>query len=355
MDYEVKKFWDQLGSAWGSFENQEMVENYWNALSSGIGQIFMQATSLHLGRYLETMPELVDLGPHEFFIIYSGLETDVNVTSLSSGIVEYELPKYTVSIPTFSSKYMYNGVAYSENYLENMDYTISGYNYLLLEPHEDPRFTNFKATILYTSNLYCVNPALLDVWGRFIKYYPEYIDIYNQHTGNPYKHAKYMIWALNTLRRGKCTTKNLETAYGILHGLPFAYNSGTLDLTQAGGINSTVSVGDDDYLYWSANKYTVSGITEEDFIWTWKIDGDNISQFDLLCTDVVFHDYSSNPTLFNIFIGLGEYPELNRFSKRNIILVERNQKTLTGTSYSEEFLSEFMEDMIPSQIKLLYL
>lgn len=324
---DVNQFWQHLGSSWDNFQDKPTVETFWSALASGIGRLTDQVFDIQLSRPLKYMPSTIDSGPYEFYLVWSGQSAaDLNVTISNSGTFEFATDDWVYSIPSIKYQYLYNGVTYSGIYRENIDYTISGMSSIVWGnsyPARDKRFPLTSALLGYAPNVYRVNPILMNTWARFCGFDLKYLSSYNTYGNSQYEHLKMMIWGLVYKQLQSPNIKTLKDAYGIARGLPFAYESGLLSYTYAGG-HYNVSVGASTYIFPSGLIPIGSGL---------------VDKFTIICSGFALDDYYSNPTKI--------LTKANQFNKRNTLVYTLG--AASGLSYSTDFASYYIDRIMPTQ------
>jgi hypothetical protein len=329
---DTTQLWDALGSSWENFQNKDVVEAFWQGLSSGLSVVNTYTLETQKSRTLEYMSPTIDSGPENYFLVYSGLSTDLTVDLLASGgLFSYQIDDWTYSIPTITSEYKYRGVTYSGLYTEGIDYTISGMNHIVWNttpPTQDLRFSDKGVLVGYARHVYRLNPVLMGVWAREIGATYDDLSSYETYGNDQYTHLKMLIWALVTERMRGPSIKMLKDSFGIAHGMPFAYESGLMSYTSSGG-HYNVYVGDDTYVFPSGLVPIASGY---------------VDKFDLLASGLALWDYVTNAGLVNA--------HANVYNRRNTLIYQMSS-TLSGLSYSDDFFDAFLAEIMPVQLQYL--
>jgi hypothetical protein len=268
-------------------------------------------------------------------IVYSLTAVDVYVDDVSlqrTGYFEYALPEYTYSVPTITYKYTYNGVVYTGTYTENVDYLISSeLNSLIwigtIIP--DRRYSDKRVLIGTADHVYRINPVLGDVWSRQCGFkiqtmYPSYGSFGQE----KYTHLKQLIWSLDFYQQQAPSIYTLRNAYGIARGLPFAYESGIMSYTTVGGLYN-VTIGGDTFIFPSGVRPGPIGYYDK---------------FEVLASGLELYDYISNPSLINTYT--------NPYTRRSTLIYDLDA-SLSGISFSQDFLDTYMAKIIPEQIQYL--
>lgn len=474
-DPRIQQIWDLLGSPWAAFENKPLIETFWQALASGIQQVYRQTGEVQFSRTMAYMSGSFDDGPEVFPIVYSGVtgttnvypiassseqvtngdfETNtsgwvltggaarsamghgtsvwslymptrrpttsyavydfghdlsfrVNVTAyvymsdpedgqdssnihvelldadnniiesrtpiyspagwqkfslystsqrvrklrlvnhskyvsayfdkisvISNGLFAYSLPQLTYSIPTLTYRYIYNGVEYSGTYTEGVDYVLTaGMDSLVwigAAPDADRRYPSTTKVFTATAtHVYRINQALANMWAKIarldiFKQWP-YYESFGQ---DRYKHLRFLLWALVTYQMRAPSIHTLRNGYGVARGLPFAYASGLLTYTRTNN-RYTASIGGDSFVFPSGVLPMASGYYD---------------QFEVIASGVDLFDYVSNAGLINAYSTI--------YNRRNTIIYDI-APSLSGCLYSADYLSTYINRIMPEQISYL--
>lgn len=300
---DVTNFWDLIGSSWNQIETTGTVENYWSTVGGAVDRLRLKVWELQLSRSLDFMPSMLDDVDNFYTIIYSGLSSNV-VPAQGADLFEYPLQDdLVISIPSLVRFYQTTEDVYiTGTYTENVDYTVSGYNTIVWKrtsgyPPVDPRYTNGSIMSLYAPHVYKINPVLMKTWGNFIgfntsvlkseKYAPFVSGVPT--LAQKLEHIKYVIWALVSKKLQAPTLKILKDAFGIAHGLPFAYTSGIMSVAYdpyAGVYSSTI--GNRTYVY-------PHGI--------YPTDPGPVNKFDVIATDLLLFDWVNGYNYVNAVSG----------------------------------------------------
>lgn len=331
MIYERKPqdIWQYIGSAWDKFEDKATIENFWTAIGSGIDRMSDYLYEIQKDRSLPFLTELIDSGPVTIDVIYSGINQNTITVNNS---FEYPLEMWTVSVPYLYQSYQYGTISGLNIYIENTDYTISGYNYLFWkstsQPKPDPRFRTSLMMHLYAPTVYRLNPILMNTWARLLGLrmyqFTNYSIFQTSSTlATQARHLKYFIWALNYFKSRVPTIKNLKLAYGVARGMPFAYTSGYTIVS-----GQVVTCGGFIYTLPSGLIPIPSG--------TW------MNQFDLLASGLNLWDNFNNPSLLRSYS--------NSLNAGNTLVFQLTS-AVKNLSFDRVFFNTYMSGIIPSQIQ----
>ncbi len=335
INRDIQNLWLFLSDAWANLDDKSIIESMWETTASGVDMLLNKTMEIQNSRSLEYLSPIIDDGPITYTFIYSGIETLENTLSSNIGIFKYYLDDWTLSIPTLEQEYTYINSGLTHTYTEGVDYTISGMNtlYWLTSPIWDARYTTLETFTVSAPIIYRINPIMMGAWARFLDVDIDIFNSYNTFTtetlAEKYKHLKYFIWALITKQLERPTIDVIQDALSIAHGLPFAYNAGTISYTYDGGIY-TVTVGSDVY-YLSSGLIPISS-------------GLAVEKFDPLVSGLYVWDYYNNPTL------IGQHS--NQLTRYNTIIIEN---TLSGLEYNTTFYEDYRDKLLPIQFHKTYL
>ena len=331
---DVTRLWDVLGSFWENFEDKPVVESFWYGLASGIDAVHQLNLETQKSRSLEYMSPTIDCGPETYFLVYSGITTDLTedltVELLASGgMFSYQVDDWTYSIPEITSIYKYQGTTYSDTYYEDTDYTLSGMNHIIwgnTPPVYDLRFGTKGVLVGYARHVYRLNPVLMNVWARNCGFTYDDFASYSTYGNVSYDHLKMLVWALITNRMRGPSIKTLKDAFGISRGMPFAYNAGEL---------TSATVGDHKVITIGTDSYTLpSGMV--------PIPNGTVAKFDIIASGLNLWDYVTNSGLVNGYS--------NSYNRRNT-LVYQVDSTVSGLSYSHDFHDAYVSGLMPVQLQ----
>jgi len=262
---------------------------------------------------------------------YNVYVDDVSVKR--SDLFEYPLPEYTYSMPTLAYKYKYNGITYSGLYTEGTDYLISAELNSLIwlnrSIHKDLRFSDKSVLYGIADHVYRINPVLGDVWARQCGFkIASMFPYYGTFGQEKYKHLKMLIWGLDYYQTQAPSTHTLKHAYGMTRGLPFAYESGIMSYTYSSGLYRA-SIGGDTFIFPSGIRPLSTGYYDK---------------FEILASGLELYDYVSGPTVLSLYT--------NPYNRRSTLIYDVDN-SLSGLSFSREFLDTYMANIIPEQIQYL--
>jgi len=256
---------------------------------------------------------------------------DVSFKTLA--LFEYPLPDFTYSVPTLTYKYTYNGVVYSGIYTQDVDYVMSAeLNSLAwvgsgIVP--DQRFTNKGVLMSTADHVYRINPVLGHVWAKQCGFnIPSMYSQYRAYGQDKYTHLKQFIWSLDYYQNQAPNITTLKNAYGVARGLPFAYESGLMSYSLISGLYTT-SIGGYSHIFPSGVMPLASGY---------------YNKFSVLVSGLDLYDYTTNPALIDSYT--------NVYTRRST-LVYKVSPTLSGISFSQDFLDSYTAKIMPEQIQYL--
>lgn len=327
--------WNYIGSVWADYDDKETIENFWEALNSGITAVNTYTQEIQKSRSLSAMSPTFDIGPEFYNVTYSGVDESVlTVLPIGSGTnFEFPIPQWTYSIPTLVDEYYYNGIRYSYTYNQGVDYTVSGYNaiyWLDTPPVPDPRY---PATIaranLYAEHIYVINPVLMNTWAVFCGFNINDFASYSTFGQPYYTHLKMLIWALVYKQMQAPSIKNLRDALAISSGMPFAYSPGT---------TSSVNYG-------SYYTVTVNGITYTLPPGLLPIaDGTIVAQFDVIAAGIDLYDNATSPTIVSQYT--------NAYNVNNTLVYDIGTSA-AALPYSISFANTYMAKLWPTQLQVV--
>jgi hypothetical protein len=257
---------------------------------------------------------------------------DVSLKNLCQ--FSFQTDEWTYSIPTLQYSYSYNGVTYSGVYTQGTDYAInSSFNSVLWignSPIPDRRYTGIGVMNVVAPSVYRINPALANIWCRAIG-----LDIKTQYPNyrtfgqDKYTHLKMFAWAMSSHRRSAPSIYTLRNAYGIARGLPFAYASGLLSWTSVCGLYN-VTIGGYTHVF-------PSGIIP-------RPAGVSYNAFEVIASGLNLWDYTTNAGLIA--------PRSNYFNQNNTLYYQLDS-TVSGLSFSQDFVNNTLTAIMPVQIRAL--
>jgi hypothetical protein len=335
---DIKNFWDIIGSSWGNFETKDTIESYWNTIGSAVDKLKIKAWELQLSKFLGYMPALLDDSDNFYSMIYSGINSTVLALPNGADLFEYRIDDDVISIPKLV-RYYYNtsDIVLSGTYTENIDYTISGYNTIVWKrssgyPVADPRYANGYIMALYAPHVYKFNPVLMNTWAKYIKFYREnfrnnkYVPFVR---GTPtlsqkLEHTKFLIWALSYKKLQPPTTKILKDAFGISHGMPFAYSSGVLTSALIDGLYE---------VYVDGRTYVLpSGLQ--------PVNSNTVEQFDIIASGVSLYDWVSGPSYVNTIID-------NAWKQKKTLFFGINN-IANNITYDKNYFGTYISGIMPA-------
>lgn len=256
-----------------------------------------------------------------------------NVSLIGSYQFAFPIDEWTYSIPTLQYSYMYNGVVYSGMYTQGVDYVINNsFNAILWignSPIPDQRYPGIGILNVVAPSILRINPVLANVWCRAIGLNIKTQFNYMTFGQDKYLHLKMFTWALATHRRAVPSIYTLENAYGIARGLPFAYASGILSWTMISGLYN-VTVGVYTYLFPSGIVPRQSGLA--------------YNTFELIGSGLNLWDYTTNAGMIT--------PYTNVFNQNNFLLYKLDS-SLSGLSFSQDFLTGYIASIMPKQVTFI--
>jgi hypothetical protein len=156
-----------------------------------------------------------------------------------------------------------------------------------------------------------------------------------QRTNDIAEHYRYLIWALEEIKRRPPTIQNLINGFGISRGLPFAYRAGLVTNI----IDNTISVlvsgltnTYDNYIIPSGYNITVNS-------------GQNIESFYILMSGINYYDYVND---YERIMNLSRITDLN-YTKEIIISYNHN---LNNLNYNSTFHLNYIKSLIPKGLNL---
>jgi hypothetical protein len=114
------------------------------------------------------------------------------------------------------------------------------------------------------------------------------------------KHYKYLFWAYDYFLNSPPTIANIKNIYGILKGIPFAYENGTV--TAKSGSVLTITFDDETVV-----PFDIGAGTHAFNI------NDAVAKFSLLATDIAVEDYYSDKELIESIVDEGDFPNFHLF------------------------------------------
>lgn len=338
VNTNIKSLWNYLGSFWGDFQDKERIEYFWSALASGIQTMYQYAIEIQKSKSFDYLNPNIEIGPEFYTIVASGLTANVY---MGSGIFTYPVEEWIYSIPTLSQKYKTSTLDFSKTYTEGVDYYVSGYNSIVWTNVSgisyDARYPALELLQVYAPTVKQINPVLMNVWARALDFRREYITKYATYrSGESFEerlsHIKYLIWALTYKLLQPPSIKTLRDSYGIARGVPFAYNSGTLNFTTQANSSTIVTVSGlevDTY-------YLPSGLTPLPI-------NSVIGQFDLIASGVNLYDYQLYPAQITALAGI------NAFNQNNTLRYVLSTAVQNISGYDSDFLDTYMDRILPAQ------
>ena len=137
------------------------------------------------------------------------------------------------------------------------------------------------------------------------------------------------MWALTYKALHPPSVKNLKDAYGIVRGMPFAYNSGVINNSLQLDSSYIVTVDDDTY-------YLPSGLIP-------LSTGSVVAKFDLLASGLELYDYQKYPDRIATLSGI------NMFNQNNTLRYTLSTAVQNISGYNAEFLDSYMTRLLPVQ------
>lgn len=323
MNYTVERnipdLWNYIGSAWHAFENKDVVEAFWYSLASGIDSLMGGIYDAQKSRAFQYMPATLDLSPEWYTITYSGV--GVNITEPGDGTFHYELPPHIYYMPHLEGA--------ETTYHEGVDYIISGMNTLIWQSQWP--LADYGDTVkLKAPEIKQLNPHLMGVWSNFVEVTLTKHQSYATWGKDQYEHLKYFIWALVYKQNQPPTIKTLTDALGIVHGAPFAFNSGLLTYSWDTD-HYDVIIGSDTYVFPVGLQPIPSGV---------------VGQFDILCSGVQVDDYVSNLSLVS--------QHSNVYNRTSTVVCTLND-SVKNLTYNEELFGQYISGIFPCQFRYIYI
>ena len=356
----LSDMWDSLGTFWGQFPDKDDITAFWEIYLETIDDLYRRKAVIHLSKNMGTLIPVLTYPNSSYEIVFSGDAT--NVIEIS-GLNSYEVPKYTFSIPTLS------GVQTVQTLTEGTEYQIHNKNHIqfLTDPDFDPANTGLQDNItLYAEEVYRHNPVLWEIHASGIGLSISSLDNeeympYNIIAGSGISrtldiadHYKYLVWALEDVKRKPPTISNLVRGCGISYGYPFAYRAGLAENVSVSGLDILVSGYNS-----TSDHYDIPVGSEFKYS-----NGDFIDQFSLLTSGINFYDHVNNYDYIMSLDGVNEFNYTSRvvFSHRPSVqdaVFSEKLKTFgeelasfysEPTSYNASFQSAFLDSIVPASL-----
>lgn len=335
VQQSIKSLWNHLGSFWGDFQNKDRIEYFWSALASGIQTTYDYLIDIQKSRSFDYANMWINISPELYTIVVSGLTQNIYA---GSGIFTYPIEEWIYSIPTLTQKYKTSTTTVNKTYTEGLDYYVSGYNSLVWTNisgiQYDNRYPNDERLEVFASQVLQINPIIMNTWGRALDFRRDYITQYATYkNSNSFEsrllHIKYLLWALTYKSLNPPSVKNLRDAYGIVRGMPFAYNSGVINNSLQLDSSYIVTVDDDTY-------YLPSGLVP-------LSTGSVLAKFDLLASGLDLYDYQKYPNQIATLSGI------NMFNQNNTLRYTLSTAVQNISGYNSDFLDSYMTRLLPAQ------
>jgi hypothetical protein len=295
---DIQQFWNVLGSFWGEFEDKALIEQLWLHYFNVVSGLEQKSLDLRNSLGFSNMPGIIE-DQHESLDIvysvnspeYSGLINSYLASGQGDSVYRYEynLTPGTVSIPELTYTYYSDSGTLSakQTLSEGTDYEIRDMErvrFLGSPPFEaNQNQTHFNGNRLLAETVYRTNPA---IWGiealragldetdlsgdNYNAFVSGYLSSGIARDKIDVEHFKYLVWSLQEALSRKPAINNIRHLYELLHGLPFAHNSGVYQISSISGDQQDYTITGIYSLYPIGTGYDSTNSTDADYIYLKK-------------------------------------------------------------------------------------